>query len=352
MTKKRSKALDNKCPSCGAPIKFVPSLKKWKCEYCNSEFDLEEMQKHNNASNIKYNQDSIIDDYDDYVTYTCQDCGAEIVADSQTAATFCVYCGNTAILKNKLSGKFLPDAIIPFKKEKQEAIDAFVNLAKGKLFVPKNFTKKDNIEKIRGIYIPFWLYDIDIAGSIDCNGTKIRSWSTGNVQYTRTEFYKMYRTGSMDFFKIPVDGSKRFSNDIMNSIEPFDYSGLTKYNHAYLSGFYAEKYDVPSDEASVEARRRALESGKNAFLDDCRGYSQKNIVRNTLETKIKNKYYVLLPVWMVNVKYNNKSYIFAMNGQTGEFVGNIPLDILKVIVWTILIFGLVFGLVIAIAWVL
>ncbi len=337
------KALDNKCPSCGAPIKFNPTVGKWKCEYCDSEFSLEEMQKYNNASNDKNNENSSEGDVEEvdtteYVSYKCQNCGAEIVADEHTAATFCVYCGNTAILKNKLSGEFKPNLIIPFKTDKSQAIKSFENISKGRPFVPKGFNNKENIEKIKGIYIPFWLYDVGVSGDVEYDAKKVTSWSRGNTHYTKTDIYKIFRAGSMKFSKIPVDGSTRFDNNIMNSIEPFNYDELIKYNHAYLSGFFAEKYDVDSDEAFKDAQTRALESGKEVMVDDSIGYSGKLVTNNTLSTTIDSKYYVLLPVWMVNVKYKDKMYIFAMNGQTGEFIGDIPLDKNKAILWGILMF--------------
>lgn len=347
---KKEKVLDNKCPGCGAPIHFIPSLGKWKCDYCNSEFSLEEMQKHNNASSIENNNKEVgenkIEETINYISYKCGNCGAEIVADEQTAATFCLYCGNTAILKNKLSGEFSPDLIIPFKTEKKAAIEAFAGLSKGRPFMPKDFNSPNNIKKIRGIYIPFWLYDLNVNGSVNFNGTIVKSWTSGDRHYTKTDYYKLYRTGSMKFKKIPVDGSTRFANDIMNSIEPFNYNDLVQYNHAYLSGFFAEKFDIDSDEAINDAALRALESSKQCMLDDAPRYSGKIIFENTLQSSIEKKQYAMLPVWMVNVKYKDKFYTFAMNGQTGEFIGNIPLDKKKVIIWTILMFlGIFFGII-------
>lgn len=336
------KALDNKCPGCRAPIKFNPTVGKWKCEYCNSEFTLEEMQKYNNASNAINNEmdEEEVEEVDttQYVSYKCQNCGAEIVADEQTSATFCVYCGNTAILKNKLSGEFKPNLIIPFKTEKEQAIKAFENISKGRPFVPKGFNNKENIEKIKGVYIPFWLYDVGVSGEVDYDAKRVTSWSRGDTHYTKTDVYKIFRAGSMNFKKIPVDGSTRFDNDIMNSIEPFNYDELKKYNHAYLSGFFAERYDVDSEAAFKDAQERALESGKDVMVNDSKGYTSKLVTQNTLTTTLDNKYYALLPVWMVNVKYNDKMYIFAMNGQTGEFIGDIPLDKNKAILWGVLMF--------------
>ena len=270
VVQKKEKAIDHKCPGCRAPIFFVPSLGKWRCEYCNGEYTLEELQKFNNASSLEHNKDVHLSENNEdlYTSYKCKNCGAEIVADNETAATFCVYCGNTAILKSKLSGQFKPDLIIPFKKEKKVAINAFKNLSKGRPFLPDDFNDEKNIEKIRGIYIPFWIYDMIVMGGIEGRGQKVSSWSRGDTRYTKTDYYKIYRDGSIRFNKIPVDGSSRFDNDIMSSIEPFDYKELIPYNHAYLSGFLAERYDIEGDTLVGEAVSRAVESTKTTFLRD------------------------------------------------------------------------------------
>ncbi len=332
--------LENRCPACKASISFNPKLGKWKCEYCGSEFTLEEMQKsEDNASTEKNNaKSSKTDDYNKYISYHCESCGAEIIADEATSSTFCVYCGNTAILQSKLSGKFSPDKIIPFKKDREAAINAFKGLSKGRPLMPKGFNNTNNIEKIRGVYIPFWLYDLRISGDIVMDGKTIETWTVGDTHYTKTNTYKVTRGGDMDFINIPVDGSSHFDNDIMNTIEPFHYDELVPYNHAYLSGFYAEKYDQEGDIILKEASDRALNSARNVLRDDARMYSSKVVVSDTLVSNEKNKTYALLPVWMVNVKYKNKMHIFAMNGQTGEFIGNIPLDITKTILYAIIIF--------------
>ena len=344
--KKKENSLENRCPSCRASIKFNPKLGKWKCDYCGSEFTLEEMQKHtDNASTEKKNRKDakVEDDNIEYVQYHCESCGAEIIADSETAATFCVYCGNTAILQSKLSGKFSPDLVIPFKKTKEDAIEAFKGLSKGRPLMPKGFNSEKNIEKIRGIYIPFWLFDINNSGDIEMSATTSESWRIGDTHYTKTNYYKVIRGGSMEYIKIPIDGSTRFDNAIMNTIEPFDYNELTKYNHAYLSGFYAEKYDQEAKDVFAEAADRSINSTKEEFKNDAKGYATKIITRDTLVAKEKTRYYAMLPVWMVNVKYKDKMHIFAMNGQTGEFIGNIPLDVGKAFLYFFLIFIAMFA---------
>ena len=338
------KVLDNKCPSCGAVIHFKPELGKFKCDYCDSEYTAEELQ----------NMDDIVNESDntEYVNYNCPDCGASIVADANTAATFCVYCGNTAIIKSRLSGEFAPSKIIPFKKEKKKAIEAFKNLRKGRPLVPKSFVSEKNIEKITGVYIPFWLYEVNVSGTVEASATKVRSWTSGNTRYTKTDFYNLIRSGSMIYNRIPVDGSTRFDNDIMNTIEPFDYNKLIDYNHAYLSGFLAEKYDVEKEKAFSEAEKRALNSSREEVLNSMVGYTSKTIKTNNLSANQTSCEYVLLPVWMVNVKYQDKYYLFAMNGESGEFIGNIPIDNKKAVIIGVTIFVLTFLAVIIISYIL
>ena len=339
---KREETLENRCPSCTASISFNPKVGKWKCEYCGGEFDLEEMKKHsNNASidkeNIERSKQQDVD-LSEYVTYHCESCGAEIITDEQTSATFCVYCGATAILKSKLSGKFAPELIVPFKHTKEDAINKFKSLSKGRALVPKDFVSETNIEKIRGIYIPFWLYDIKTTGDLHMIGTNTTTWTMGNRRFVKTDKYKVVRGGVIDYNNIPIDGSKRFDNDIMSSIEPFNLNEAVKYNHAYLSGFYAEKYDEDMNELFRRASERAINSAVDRFKEEARGYQSVLVESNNFKNKEEKRTYALLPVWMVNIKYKEKMHTFAMNGQTGEFIGNIPLDMNKTILYSILIF--------------
>ncbi len=330
-----SKVLDNKCPGCGATIHFKPELGLFKCDYCDGEYTAEQLKDME-----KINKEEV--DTTNYVNYNCPDCGAEIITDENTAATFCVYCGNTSIIKNRLSGEFAPSKIIPFKMEKKKAIEAFKKLRKGRPLTPKEFTSERNIEKIQGIYIPFWLYETEVSGTIEATATRVKSWTSGNTHYTQTDYYNVVRTGTMEYHRVPVDGSTRFANDMMNTIEPFDYSKLIDYNHAYLSGFLAEKYDVSKEDAFADAKSRTLNTTKQEMLNSMNGYTSKVVKKNDLEAKETNVEYALLPVWMVNVKYKDKYYLFAMNGESGKFIGNIPLDKKRALMYTIITFIIAF----------
>ena len=340
----RGGTLDYKCPSCDAILKFDPHGQNWKCEFCKSEYTLEDLQKQEKKAGKKELSEEhttkMDKDENGMDIYICNNCGAQIVADENTSATFCVYCKNTAILKNKLVDEFNPDYVIPFKFTKEDAIEKFRAIGKGKPLMPKIFNNPKNIEETKGIYIPFWLYDINTSGEVEADCKRITSWSSGEYHYTKTDVYLAKRGGEMNYFRVPVDGSKHFDDDIMNSIEPFNYDELKEFNHSYLSGFLAEKYDVLSDEALEIAFKRAETSTTNALKNDIKGYNVVSVRNSNIsKEKVKDEY-ALLPVWLLNVKYKDKIHTFAMNGQTGKLIGDIPVDSVKAIIWWIIVFGI------------
>lgn len=312
---------DHKCLACKAKLKFEPKSQKWICEYCGSKYTLEDFK------NKKVN----ISKVDTYKKYHCPDCGAEIVMDENTAVTECVYCGNTTIITERFDGEFKPSRVIPFHKTRDEVIKAFASYGKGKWFMPSNFLNKENIEKVSGIYIPFYLFDMVVDGEIDVEAINKETWSDAEYSYEKQDIYSVTRAGTMSFEKIPTDASKKFSDDVMDSIEPFDYSGLVDFSASYMSGFFAEKYDLKVKDLLARAEGRAKETTRRILFSDINGYSSKKITSSYETTKIIGRpEYVMLPVWMMNVKFNNKMYTMAMNGQTGKFIGNIPISKIKV----------------------
>lgn len=355
--------LDNRCPACGAKIEFNPLNQMWDCEYCASKFTLEEMKNYRNASSKENNQkeenekveakskeqpekkrEKLVVD-----VYRCCNCGAEIMADETVTATFCLYCGSTAILKSKIDDGRAPDLIIPFKTVKEDAVLAFKKLIKGKPLMPRAFRNVGNIEKIQGVYIPFWSYDLLADGNITFDALDVRSWSDSDYYYTETRRYLVEESGHFEYEKVLADASSRFTDDLMDSLEPFKYADLVSYNHAYLSGFLAEKYDIDEDKGLVRARERTMNTCE-ALLKSRVNHQTKMIKKNEMEIVSKKLHYIMLPVWILNIKYKDEMYTFAMNGQTGKIVGNIPVGVGKVLLWSFLIFIASFIILFAIYW--
>ncbi|MCQ2978331.1 MAG: transposase [Clostridia bacterium] len=322
-----------KCMGCGATLKYSPEKENWTCEYCGASYtikDMEEFQAKSKQSIEKQNENSISNEGmkidKELDSYTCKNCGAELVTDGTTAATTCVYCKSTAVIKNRVSGIYLPSKLIPFTKTKQDAINAFKSCTKGKIFAPNAFSNMKNLQEVSGVYVPFWLYDSKVNVDYEARGTKVTSWTSGDTHYTKTDVYNIERKGNMEFEKVPADSSSKFEDDLMDSIEPYNFNDLKDFNEAYLSGFLAEKFDVTKEEASKRMEQRVANTAIEEARKTAIGYSSVTPHLQNVQIEKGNISYVMLPVWMLNIKFANKIYHFAMNGTTGKFIGEIPID--------------------------
>ena len=329
---------DEKCHACGANLTFDPKSQKWVCEYCGESYSLADLESYKDTK-PQSTSSATSDVQQNYNEYNCKNCGAQIVMDENTSVTECVYCGSSAIITDRLEGSFAPKQLIPFKKTKEDALKAFSDYKKGKWFMPKEFLQQKNIQKVSGIYIPFYMYDVDVAARIHVDATKVKSWSDRNYRYTQTDYFDVLREGRMSFNQIPTDASAKFPDDIMDSIEPYDYNDLTDFNSSYIAGFLSEKYDQSLEELSERAEKRARKTAVDTLLKDVTGYNSRTISDSVEKSKRKSSSkYVLLPVWMLNIKFNDKMYTLAMNGQTGKFIGNVPVSWKSVLKFWIIIF--------------
>lgn len=312
-------ALDSKCPSCGAQIIWEPSIEKFKCEYCASLFSADEFLKlqENEEENSKRGNEEL-------VSFKCNNCGAEIVSDVNTYSTFCVYCGSSAILKDKINSEDMPDYVIPFKITEEDARSAYNELLKGKMLLPRKFRKTKLSEKIRGIYIPFWAYDITYDGDIKFEGVDIEKWEDDEYEYEKRKYYDVIVRGHYEYEKVLCDASRFFNDDLMDSISPFDLNALIKYNHAFLCGYLADTYDVSKEESFNIAKERTTNScisvARRESLHDEDHYTDDNLIIDKTKT-----YHLYLPVYILSVPFKKKIYTFAMNGQTGKLIGNLPI---------------------------
>ena len=141
----------------------------------------------------------------------------------------------------------------------------------------------------------------------------------------------MRRAGSIAFEKIPVDASSKMPDDYMDSIEPYDYTELKPFSTAYLPGFLADKYDVSVEDSRDRANRRCAGSLVNALEKTVTGYASCNETGRSIQLKRGKVHYALLPVWILNTRWEGKDFLFAMNGQTGKLVGNLPVSTKRVI---------------------
>ena len=329
-----------KCPNCSGVVNFDSGTQKMKCPYCDAQFELDVLQAYQKELSKEktdvfgweeYNKNSGSGDWqsgelDVLASNSCPSCGAEIVGNKNTIATSCPYCGNTQIVQAQVKGMFKPDFVIPFKLDKNAAKEALEKFQNKKRLLLRSFKQQNRIDSITGIYIPFWLFDADADAQIRYKATKVRHWSTSDYDYTETNFYSCTRNGSMDFKKVPVDGSEKMDDAYMDSIEPFNYSDLKEFSGAYLSGYLAEKYDVDAEASKPRANERITKSIIDEFTRTVVGYTSVTPVHSAVQLKHGLVQYALFPVWMLNTKHKGVTYTFAMNGQTGKLIGKLPLD--------------------------
>ena len=333
------------CPACTGPLKFGSGSGRMECEYCGSLFDVAEIE------GLYANKESKAEEAfraaeqkpaetqwdvsgqdkewkDEHIrAYSCPSCAAELICDDTTAATSCPYCGNPTVVPGQLSGTWKPDYVIPFKVDKKSAMGILQKHYKGKPFLPKSFAHQNHIEEIKGVYVPFWLFDGKAYADATYRTTRSHVHRSNDEEIIETEHFLVRRAGCMAFARIPVDGSSKMPDDYMDSIEPYNYDDLIEFSTAYLPGYLADKYDVNAEAAMERADIRA----KNTALDAMRasaaqGYETCEVVRSDVQLERGEVKYALMPVWMLTTKWKDKNYLFAINGQTGKIVGNMPVS--------------------------
>ena len=329
--------LEYKCPCCGGAIEFDPNSQKMRCPYCDTEFDAETLRQNDEQLRKTDAPDEASwsseageqwqqGETDGMRVYICNSCGGEIECDENTAASKCPYCDNPVVMTGQLSGVLKPDYIIPFKLDKKAAKEGLLKHISGKRLLPKIFKDKNHIDEIKGVYVPFWLFDAGADADIRYHATKVRTWSDSKNDYTETSHFAVYRAGNIAFERVPVDGSTRMPDDLMESIEPFDFSGAVDFQTAYLAGYLADKYDVDAQSSADRAKTRIKNSTEQEFAKTVLGYASVIPEQSSVRISGGNAKYALYPVWLLNTTYNGQKYTFAMNGQTGKFVGDLPLD--------------------------
>lgn len=340
-----SKITNYQCPACTGPLHFVGGSGKLECDYCGSSFTVAEIEalyaeKEAAAAEAAAKEEEKAaqeegsweippesdwgEDAAHMRAYSCPSCGAELICDETTAATSCPYCGNPTIVPGQFAGALRPDYVIPFKLDHEAAKKALKEHYRKNPFLPKVFSQANHIEEIKGVYVPFWLFDADVQANASFHAANVFSREEGDYRVTTTVHYNVQRGGTVQFLHVPADASSKMADDYMDSIEPFDFSELKPFSTAYLPGYLADKYDVDVATCGQRADRRCKQTAANLLYQDVTGYT--SVSQESLQARIRHGavHYALMPVWMLTTDWNGKKYLFAMNGQTGKFVGELP----------------------------
>ena len=349
------KITNYQCPSCTGPLRYDGASGKLQCDYCGSSFTAAQIECFYKEQQLQAEQAAEADvaagleeaaqprpeedagswdgESEGMQLYNCPSCGAELVFDATTAASSCPYCGNPNVVPAQFTGLLRPDYILPFKVSKEEALKSLKEYYHGKPLLPKRFADLNHLEEIKGVYVPFWLFDGRAVGDMSYRATRVHSMQHGNELITTTEYYDVRRAGSVAFTRIPADGSRKMPDELMDSIEPFDFSELKPFSTAYMPGFMADIYDVDDRESFERAKTRSSSTAEHIFDSSVSGYSSVTPTGRKMQVVRDRTAYALLPVWMLSTRWNGKNFIFAMNGQTGRFVGDLPVSAGKYFAW-------------------
>ena len=333
------------CPKCGGTMSFDPALGKLKCDFCDSTFTPEEVEAYwakNSAVNSAKDaaareggngaRGDVSFDPNEMRSYSCSACGAELMADQTTAVMICPYCGNHTIAPAQFSGSIKPDFIIPFSHTKQEVQESYLNYYRKRYLLPKSFKSDNHVEEIQGVYVPFWMF----SGAVSMNGDYVAyDEATDDEGHTYiSDRYQVEIQGNETFEKVPADASKRMDDNLMDSIEPYNLNELKDFSMVYLPGFLAERYDVAEEESHQRAKQR-IESGIHTEVTE---HIKRGMHHDGVEQSKENYQYsgekttyAMLPVWMLTTRWKDKSYKFAMNGQTGKMIGDLPISAPKML---------------------
>ena len=351
-----------KCPACAGRLFFSAKSGMMECEFCGTKYTVQEAEEmfaeaDAKATQAKSEADAKGEEWsldaepwreEGMKSYTCPSCGAVLVCDDNFAASSCPYCGNPTIVPGQFADMLKPDLVIPFKLEKQDALIALKKHYGKKFLLPQAFKNADHLDEVKGVYVPFWLYDGKAFGDCTYEAVKSETKRANGEEITIKEYYNAERRGTLAFEKIPADASTKMDDNLMESIEPYKYEDLKPFSKAYMTGYMADKYDVEVEDNAVRAEKRAEQTIKDALKADVKGYKTVTPKKENITVSRGNAYYVMLPVWILTTRYSGKQYTFAMNGQTGKMVGNLPVNKGKmwgtVVAVLAAIFGICFGL--------
>lgn len=373
-----SRITNYKCPACTGPLHFVGASGRLECDYCGSSFELKEIEKIMAEEEAKA-QESFRNEAEKeekerleaeefaremgegagtsdisgsaassentdksgstagsekaelwgqgMKSYNCPSCGAELVCEETTVATSCPYCGNPSIVPGQFAGMLRPDYIIPFKLDEDAAKAALKRHYRGKALLPKAFSAENRIQEIKGVYVPFWIFDGEADAKAEFDATRAgRVFRQGNLEVRETEHYHLRRGGRIPFRHIPADASTKMPDNYMDSIEPYDFEELKEFSSAYLPGFFANKYDVEAEDCAERISERAKNSALAVLESAVSGYDSVTMTGSAVELKSLEHRYAMLPVYLLATRWQGEEYLFAMNGQTGKLIGDLPVD--------------------------
>ncbi|MCR5848733.1 MAG: hypothetical protein K6G75_11540 [Lachnospiraceae bacterium] len=357
-----------KCPNCGGVLEYNVESNNMICYHCDNSYSVNEVsnfskmgvsvsqnpeiETETNAFNSPQSDEKIIKpgssfsgftgfapkEFGDYNTLLerkeaekqkeearknasikmqimrCTSCGAELAVNGVETSTFCAYCGQATVVQDRVEDYLKPDFIIPFKVTREDAERIIRTRLNSGFFVPKGI-KQFEVEKIRGIYVPFWLFGMYYHDKQYYKYSK----KQGKTTVTRYEYFE----GETNFRRLTLDASQNLNDDSSSRLEPFDMRQLREFDTAYMSGYYSDRFDMGTEQMTGPAVSKA----KDLFNSEAQRtikHKTAKLVSSNPDFRVDQTEYALLPAWFLTFRYQNMPYTILVNGQTGKMVGAVP----------------------------
>ena len=327
------------CPSCSANLKYDIASRQLSCEYCRRKYKMNSKIARTIPSMYKEITRSENDPDTEQIevtVFTCPQCGAELYSEDNSVTSYCVYCGTDNVLQQRLEGIDPPKRILPFRQTEEMCRDKIRDYLKKYTFAPKKLKNDAVLEHMRPVYVPYWNSSVHYDGEIVGTGTKTDSSGTTAV----TSIFDIQADITADVTDIHFDASAVFDDTLAAGIAPY-YSGKqNNFEPKYLAGFYAEIADVDSDAYREPAAQIARDRLGTAI---CNKLSMSAELENRPEESYQAEQ-MLLPVWFTSLRQGDRIAYVVVNGVTGKVFCDVPIDIWKYLLITVLFAVPVFGL--------
>ncbi|MEY4547084.1 MAG: hypothetical protein RL685_3279 [Pseudomonadota bacterium] len=352
-----SAAGDYLCPTCGGRMAFDAARQSLLCAFCSATGAAgaggaaRQIQEHDLEAGLAQAQQR---GYGPAVrSFSCEQCGARVSYGENTTASSCDFCGSARVLEQRDQRQPLrPESVIPFQIDRATANVRFSSWLGSLWFRRSDLKKLARLSEMTGMYVPYWAFDSRVASSWraeagyhyyvtesyttqDAQGRSVQR--TRQVQRTRWERARGSRQDHYD--DLLECGSKGLSRELTRKLEPFDTGRLVPYDPSYLVGWKAEEYSLDLAQAWDVAQERMEQEQRQRCSRDVPGDTQRGLEVDSRFSERRFKH-LLLPIWISVYRYRERPFVFLVNGQTGEVTGHAPWSVIKILLFSALVLGL------------
>ena len=346
----------NRCPKCGATdIRQRPGTDLLICLFCRNEwhgqrveeeFGLGEGLDDLSGTVVASGARDIEDDVASLMSYKCTGCGAEVTVNTESAMTArCHWCRHVFGVNEQVANGAVPDAVLPFHIRKDDAVARIRQFVeKRKLFALKEFKEQFSPENVVGVYLPYMIVDARADAEVEGRGEiKTREYTRGSDKDKKTYYdadvYAVQRQVAFSVDDLPLESSAARgnldtgvnTNNIINTILPFDTKNAVKWNASYLSGYNSEKRDSDVEQLRPRLEDQLLSIARCQVESSVRGYDRGvRWERERIDVHGSRWVSMYLPVWLYSYHQPGRNggmlHYIAVNGRTGETMGSVPVQ--------------------------